>query len=450
MDKHIPDLYKKYGYYINSFRAFPISIDGLKLVERRLLLSTYQVARNDFTKSARVDGHNMGTYHPHGSTYSTIVNLVHRKLLVGQGSFGSDMGISPTGAAASRYTEVKSSKFIKEICFKNIEYVPWEVNELDQSEPTFLPTMYPVCFLGNEYVQGIGFGYRTLIPTYKSSDLYRRLMWLLNKTETKPTIKPFTSCDVVSSKKELEDLLTTGEATIKLKGKIKEDRAHSRIHLKSWSPLVSFEKLIQKIPSFENGDIGVIDLSNETVGCDIVFEVAKKKNKEEIYNKFLEQLQGRLEADINFKINMVDIQSQTVKTMSVDSLLLSCYNTFKNVNGFVLKSKIEKLQEKEKEYNILKKIRPHLSKIMIDKDVKDKDFDYKVALLSLASKVEENDIRMLLQKYNIEKLLKLDTDTTQLQNSINELKESFKNLEIYVLKQYDEIQNNDVDGGSNV
>jgi len=57
MDKLIPKMYGNYGKYVNTFRSFPLIHDGLKPVERRVLLSVYDIARTSFTKSARVDGH---------------------------------------------------------------------------------------------------------------------------------------------------------------------------------------------------------------------------------------------------------------------------------------------------------------------------------------------------------------------------------------------------------
>lgn len=65
--KHIvSSLYAEYGRYIDTFRAIPSDIDCLKPVERRLLLSIHQEARKKLQKSAKVIGHCMGNYHPHG------------------------------------------------------------------------------------------------------------------------------------------------------------------------------------------------------------------------------------------------------------------------------------------------------------------------------------------------------------------------------------------------
>ena len=51
MDKLIPVFYKSYGEYVNHFRAFPLDVDGLKPVERRILLSSYEIARDKLIRA---------------------------------------------------------------------------------------------------------------------------------------------------------------------------------------------------------------------------------------------------------------------------------------------------------------------------------------------------------------------------------------------------------------
>ena len=54
MDTIVPVMYRNYGLYVNHFRMFPAEVDGLRPVERRILMSAYQVARERFVKSAKV------------------------------------------------------------------------------------------------------------------------------------------------------------------------------------------------------------------------------------------------------------------------------------------------------------------------------------------------------------------------------------------------------------
>jgi len=77
MDLNLPRLYKEYGIYSN-YRNFPLDIDGLKPVERRVLLSAYKIARDKLVKSRQVDAYTIGHFHPHGECYGTIVQLVRQ------------------------------------------------------------------------------------------------------------------------------------------------------------------------------------------------------------------------------------------------------------------------------------------------------------------------------------------------------------------------------------
>lgn len=58
--------YLEYGKYVNWHRAIP-AIDGLKPVYRRIFIAAKDVARNNFTKTAKVSGEVIGNWHPHGS-----------------------------------------------------------------------------------------------------------------------------------------------------------------------------------------------------------------------------------------------------------------------------------------------------------------------------------------------------------------------------------------------
>ena len=217
MDHNLPKLYRDYGEYSN-YRNFPLDIDGLKPVERRVLLSAFKIAKNKFVKSRQVDAYTIGHFHPHGECYGTVSQLVKQGFLEGQGNFGSNVGIEPIGPAAPRYTECKIYQKTIDLAFKYVDYVPWVDTELGDKEPLYLPTMFPICLLGKEYTQGIGFGYKTFIPCYDIKDLYQRLLWLIGVRKRKPIIAPLTDCIITSKPEVLDELLTTGKQNLKLKG----------------------------------------------------------------------------------------------------------------------------------------------------------------------------------------------------------------------------------------
>jgi len=431
MDEHIPKLYREYGKYVNSSRAFPLDIDGLKPVERKILLSAYMIAKDKFVKSVKVDGICLGNFHPHSSAYGTIVQLVHQGFLEGQGNFGINVGIEDVGAAAARYTEIKLSKYIKELSFKYLDFVLWEVNELQEKEPIHLPTMFPLCLLGNNYIQGIGFGYRTIIPCYTLEDLNKRLMWLLGIIKKEPIIKPITDCKIISKDSDLKKLLTTGRANIEFKGIMKIDNIHSRIIIKSWPNGKKFESILKKISKeLENQDVGFTDLS--TTETNIIIEVIKQRNKADILNRVIEKLEDALTGSVSFDI-IVTNKMKNIRTISVDELLLNTYKMFKTINKVRLNHEIDILNKHIEENIIIEKIKPLLINYL--KTVYKDPFEI-IEKISKDLNIEKDIVNMLFNKHKINKLLSVKLDNQKLKDKINEFKDNLKNIDQYVNSQY--------------
>jgi len=436
LDQIVPVMYRDYGLYINSFRMFPLEIDGLRPVERRVLLSAFQVARERFVKSAKIDGHTIANFHPHGSCYGTIVQMVLNNHLDGQGAWKCKWGVKPAEAAAMRYTECKLARKTLDLAFQLIDYVPWVEAEADKysKEPAFLPTMFPMCLLNEEPVQGIGFGYRTHIPCYRVEDLHKRLLFLLKITKEKPIIKPVTDCKIISSDSVLENLLTTGKGSIEVQGIIRKESSHHKVVLKSWPPGRSFEALLGKFKSeLENQDIGFIDESSKANGgTHIVFEVLKQRNRDEIYEKFLKKLEEAIKGNMSFETIVVD-RNLNVRNWSIDEFILSSYNMYTELNKKMLASEISKLQGLKDEYKLLEKIRPHLGKHLREKEI---IIDQVVKALSEEVKEDEKTIKELFSKYRITKLLSLKIDIDAIDKEQAELHNNLTNLQPFILKQY--------------
>ncbi len=436
MDKNIPYMYKRYGNYINSNRSFPLSTDGLKPVERRILLVAYQIAKDKFVKSARIDGSTIAKYHPHSSVYSSIVQLANQGFLDKQGNFGNNLGTDPSGPAASRYTEVKLSQHIDKIVFSNLlKYVPWELQETDETEPKFLPTQYPLCFLGQEYTMGIGFGYKTLIPCYHEDDLKKRLKWLLKIIPDEPLIKPITGCTIISDDDILRQLLTTGKSQITVKGNITYDSMHCKATLKSWAPGKKFETIYKKFSDLtDNGEIGFSDLSNEENGTHIVFNVLKQRNRDKIFKQFKEIMELAIVSNISFEISVVE--DNKVCQKSVDEMLLSTYNMYKQINQIMLKHEIERCTKIIDENNLLLKIRPLLIKELSSGEISS---DIIISNISKNLNIEdENIIKILFDKYKIAKLLTIKTDITNVLEKIKILNKNLIEIDSFINNQYGE------------
>lgn len=432
MDIYLPKLYKDYGDYSN-YRNFPLDIDGLKPVERRVLLSAFKIAKNKLVKSRQVDAHTIGHYHPHGECYGTIVQLVRQGFLDGQGNFGTNIGIEPVGAAAPRYTECKISQRTLDLAFKYIDHVPIIDTELGDREPFYLPTMLPLCLIGSEYTQGIGFGYKTFIPCYQSKDLYQRLLWLLKIRKRKPIIKPLTDCKILSSSDELDLLLTTGKARIEVEGLYEINARKNMLTLKSWPPGKRFQSLLNKFSKELNDNmIGFTDLS--VTSTEIVFQVIRERNRDKIFKDFVKKFLDAIQGFISFETIVVDKDRKVIKK-SVDAMLLDTYNMFSKVNKDRINHLIKKVSETISEYQALELIRKPLSNCIAS------GFDSNQTLdeIENSTPVSKKVAKELISKYKISKLLTLDTDTKSLENDVKNYGDILNDLDSFVLEQYNNV-----------
>jgi len=429
MDQMLPKLYKDYGEYSN-YRNFPLDADGLKPVERRVLLAAYKIARTKLVKCRQVETYACGHFHPHGEAYGTLVQLVRQGFLIGQGNFGTNIGVETVGPAAPRYTECKLDPKTIELAFKYVKYAPWVPTEMNDTEPILLPTMFPFCLIGNDYTQGIVFGYKTMIPCYQVKDLFRRLLWLIGERKTKPTIAPISDCQIVSEPKELETLLTTGKAKIDVEGIIETDIRKNQVILKSWPPGKRFESFLNKFSKeLSENMIGFSDLS--VTETHIVFEVLRERNRDKIFKEFVEKLKEAIKGTISFETIVVDIDRK-VLTKSIDDMLKDTYEVYTAINQTMLNEEMVRLKEKYDNYTILEKIRQPLS-ICISKGY---SIEETASSIEEIHKVPKEKVMELVEKYRIRKLLTLNTDTKDIVKEIKEVQVNIKNTSQFVLSQY--------------
>ena len=426
MKEQISGLYGDYGRYINKFRSFPMVHDGLKIVERRLLYSLYEKAKDHFVKSAEVVGHTIGNYHPHGdvSCYGSLVALVNGGLAKGQGNWGCDSGIVPCEAAAQRYTEVRASKEILDMAFEFIKFVPFEALEIYE-EPVFIPTKLPLCLVNRNYCQGIGFGHRTYIPSYKTSDLVKRLRWLLKYDAKEPVIKPITDCVYISKDSDFKELLNTGKAKIEYRGIAELDYGNKSVIVKSIPPNKSFQKILN---SLENEiqiqkSIGFIDES--TKNTKVRFSALKRGMTLEQLSK---KINAHLVGSITFDCNMCDTAGNVV-TVSVDQMLLNVYNNYKNIVSQVLQSNITKLNVDIDELQMIAKI-----KVVLPKWLREYPDDPVRLIAGIQSEtlIPVEKITALFDKYTMSRILKIRTDIQDLEVKVLENQTNLNNLEGYV------------------
>jgi DNA gyrase subunit A len=189
--------YLDYSMSVIIGRALPDVRDGLKPVHRRILFGMQEMGlqfNKKYTKSAKVVGHVMGNYHPHGDSaiYDTMVRLaqpfsLRYPMVDGQGNFGSVDGDPP---AAMRYTESRltriAGEMLADIDSDTVDFTP----NYDEStlEPTVLPARVPNLIVNGS--SGIAVGMATNIPPHNLTEVVNACIALLDKekTDTRPDL----------------------------------------------------------------------------------------------------------------------------------------------------------------------------------------------------------------------------------------------------------------------
>jgi DNA gyrase subunit A len=300
--------YLNYALSVITSRALPDVRDGLKPVQRRILYVMYNrlrlTADGKTRKCAKICGDTTGSFHPHGDTavYDALVRLaqdftLRYPLVVGQGNFGSIMGLRP---AAARYTEAKLSalaeQLMNELRYQTVDMRP-TYDAADQ-EPAVLPARYPALLVNG--TQGIAVGMATSMPPHNLNEVTKACVHLIaNPDATVAQLMKYIKgpdfplgARIVTDRKELRTAYETGRGSIKSRGEWRYD-TEGRRELKnrlviysvpygvSTGPLISeIGDLIEgrKIPQL----ININDETNEENGLRIVLDIKPGSDPEAV------------------------------------------------------------------------------------------------------------------------------------------------------------------------
>ena len=185
---------RSYGSYVNTARALPDVRDGLKPVQRRIIVAMDDLGlRSDrkYSKSAKTVGHVIGTYHPHGDTavYDAMVRMAqpgqsNLPLIDGQGNWGNLHNEAP--AAAQRYTECRlsppSTEFLTDL---RPEVVAYEANfDETRQMPRVLPVTFPNLLVNGS--MGVGWAMACSVPPHNTAEVISAAL-LSSTTPTSPS-----------------------------------------------------------------------------------------------------------------------------------------------------------------------------------------------------------------------------------------------------------------------
>src|ERR1700726_575698 len=183
--------YLDYAMSVIVARAIPDVRDGLKPVQRRILVAMNDLglaSNRGYRKCAKICGDTPGNYHPHGEAviYPTLVRLAQSfnmryPLIDGQGNYGSVDGEPP---AAMRYTEARLAKITEEMLAdlekETVDFIP----NFDQTreEPVVLPSKIPNLLVNG--ASGIAVGMATNIPPHNLGEIIDATVMLIDKPDT--------------------------------------------------------------------------------------------------------------------------------------------------------------------------------------------------------------------------------------------------------------------------
>jgi DNA gyrase subunit A len=225
--------YIDYAMSVIVARALPDVRDGLKPVQRRILVAMDELGLahgKPYRKSAKISGDVNGNYHPHGTSaiYDAMVRMAQEfslryPLVDGQGNFGSIDGDS---AAAERYTEARMTRVAEDLLADlkkdTVDFVP-NYDETRQ-EPVVLPGKLPNLLMNG--AAGIAVGMATNIPPHNLRELVDGIMKVIDdpEIEDEKLLKTVTGPDfptggIIFGRAGVRDAYLTGRGRIIVRGR---------------------------------------------------------------------------------------------------------------------------------------------------------------------------------------------------------------------------------------
>ena len=304
--------YLDYAMSVIIARALPDVRDGLKPVQRRILVAMNDLglaSNRGYRKCAKICGDTSGNYHPHGEAviYPALVRLaqdfnMRYPLIDGQGNFGSVDGDPP---AAMRYTEARLAKITEDILAdlekETVDFIP----NFDQTreEPVVLPSRIPNLLVNG--ASGIAVGMATNIPPHNLREIVDAAILLIEKPDTslKEIMKivpgpDFPTGAYIAGREGIEAAYRTGRGSFIMRAKAAIEEAgkdRENIVITEIPYQVNKSKLIERIAELvQTKKIeGIADVRDESSreGMRIVIELKRGEESQLILNNLFKHTQ---------------------------------------------------------------------------------------------------------------------------------------------------------------
>jgi DNA gyrase subunit A len=304
--------YLDYAMSVIIARALPDVRDGLKPVQRRILVAMNDLglaSNRGYRKCAKICGDTSGNYHPHGEAviYPALVRLaqdfnMRYPLIDGQGNFGSVDGDPP---AAMRYTEARLARITEDILAdlekETVDFTP----NFDQTreEPVVLPSRIPNLLVNG--ASGIAVGMATNIPPHNLREIVEAAILLIEKPDAalKEVMKlvpgpDFPTGAYIAGREGIEAAYKTGRGSFMMRAKaaieeVGKDREN--IVITEIPYQVNKAKLIERIAELVQSKKleGVADVRDESSreGMRIVVEIKRGEEAQLILNNLFKHTQ---------------------------------------------------------------------------------------------------------------------------------------------------------------
>lgn len=331
-------------------RSLPDIRSGLKPIHTKILYAAYELGlKSDkaFKKSAKLVGHVIGSYSPHGdeATYQAIVKLVQNfylryPLMLGEGAWGSQDGDE---AAAYRYTLCKLSKYgelmLDGIKDKAVDFKPTFSNEGE--EPVVLPSLFPALLCNGS--TGIATGVAQKFAPHNLKEICDGIIAFLNNenitiAELMNYIKgpdfP-TGCKVINQS-ELLNFYETGRGSIKIQGvyHFEKKGKYSEIIFTEIPFGVSKEKVIEKVATLcsKNELNNITDIHDDSTfknGVKLVIQTSLKEDED--LQKLINLILEKTDLETSFSINQNAIVNGNPKLVNLKDMIIAYCEHQKNV-----------------------------------------------------------------------------------------------------------------------
>ena len=334
IEEELKESWLLYSMSVIAGRAFPDVRDGLKPVQRRILMAMYDLNLGptaQHRKSAKVAGDTSGNYHPHGEQviYPTIVRMAQDfnsryPLIQGQGNMGSIDGDPP---AAMRYTEVRMSPYAMEMLADidrdTVDFVP--NYDMTRQEPVVLPGRFPNLLANG--AQGIGVVFATNIPPHNLSELCDAIILLIDKPNATIdeilSVLPgpdFPTAGLILGTRGIRQAYETGRGSIVMQGKATIEPGEggkNTIVITELPYQVNKARLIEIIAEHVKagklqGVIGIPDYSDRN-GIRVEVELRRDVQPKKVLNYLYKHTPLRT----TFNVNMLALVNGEPKVLSI-------------------------------------------------------------------------------------------------------------------------------------